>query len=151
PHELLNFPRRNRIERRTRLVHQEHFRFGGNGPGDAQPLLLPARQRQSALLKLVFDFIPERRTAQGLLHLLGGISFEAVQPEAKRDVVVDARGKRIWLLEYHADKPADGNGIDRRMVDVAAAVANVSFETKPPNEVIHPIQATQNGALAASR
>jgi hypothetical protein len=32
------------VKRRTGLVHQDHFGIHGNGPGDAQPLLLAAGQ-----------------------------------------------------------------------------------------------------------
>src|SRR4051795_13325440 len=40
--ELLDLQRRDRIERRARLVHQDHLRLDGDRAGDAQALLLAA-------------------------------------------------------------------------------------------------------------
>ena len=39
--QLLDPGGRDRIERLARLVHQDHLGVDRNGPGDAQPLLLP--------------------------------------------------------------------------------------------------------------
>src|SRR5205823_1499385 len=44
--ELLDLLRRDRVERRGRLVHQEDLRLDGKGPGDAETLLLPPRESQ---------------------------------------------------------------------------------------------------------
>src|SRR5260221_10481753 len=38
--KLLDARGGDRVERRTRLVHEDHLRIDGNGPGDAQTLLL---------------------------------------------------------------------------------------------------------------
>ena len=40
--QLLNLCRGNRIQRRARLIHQDHFWVYGNGSGDAETLLLAA-------------------------------------------------------------------------------------------------------------
>src|SRR5687767_2385922 len=37
--QLLDLARRDRVERRARLVHQEHLGVGGDGAGDAEALL----------------------------------------------------------------------------------------------------------------
>ena len=41
--QLLDALGRDRVERRGGLVEQQHLGFDGNGAGDAQTLLLPAR------------------------------------------------------------------------------------------------------------
>jgi hypothetical protein len=43
-HQVLDAQRGDRVERRARLVHEDHVGLGGDGPGDAQPLLLAAGQ-----------------------------------------------------------------------------------------------------------
>src|ERR1041384_4868020 len=42
--QLLNFCRRDRVERGTGLVHEHDLRLDGEGAGDAQALLLSARK-----------------------------------------------------------------------------------------------------------
>jgi ABC-type multidrug transport system fused ATPase/permease subunit len=42
-HQILDCRRRNRVERRRRLVQQEHFGLDGDSASDAEPLLLAAR------------------------------------------------------------------------------------------------------------
>src|SRR5690348_7177648 len=41
--QLLDLERGDGVERRARLVHQNHLRLDGQRPRDAEPLLLPAR------------------------------------------------------------------------------------------------------------
>ena len=117
-HQLLDSPRGDGIERRAGLIHQEHLGLGGNRARDAQPLLLTARERQAALLQLVLDLVPQRGSAQCLLHSFSRVSREPVQAQSERDVVVDGRRKRIRLLEDHPDEPADGDRIDAGLVDI---------------------------------
>src|ERR1700712_2716419 len=65
--QLLDLGGRNRIERRARLVEQDHFGPHRDGARDAQPLLLPAGQAEAGSIQLVLDFVPERAAAQRLL------------------------------------------------------------------------------------
>ena len=44
---------RDRVERRTRFVHEQHLRPDRERAGDAQPLLLAARQRHAALVESI--------------------------------------------------------------------------------------------------
>src|SRR5262249_10869492 len=57
--QLLDLRGRDRVERRARLVEQDHFRTNGDGARDAEALLLTARERQAARLQLVLDLFPE--------------------------------------------------------------------------------------------
>jgi hypothetical protein len=45
--QLLDLRGRDRVERRARLVEQDDLRLDGDGAGDAQALLLPARQAEA--------------------------------------------------------------------------------------------------------
>src|SRR5690349_6964925 len=63
--ELLDALRRDGIERGGGLVEQQYLRLHGDGAGDAEPLLLAAREREPALPELVLHLIPERGTLKG--------------------------------------------------------------------------------------
>src|SRR5215470_18502041 len=65
--QLLDLGGGDRVERRTRLVEQDHLRLDRDGAGDAQALLLAARQAQVVGRELVLDLVPERGAAQRLL------------------------------------------------------------------------------------
>src|SRR5271169_631806 len=65
--QFLDLGGRNRIERRTGLVEQDHLRPHRHGAGDAEPLLLPARKAEAAGIELVLDLVPQRAAAQRLL------------------------------------------------------------------------------------
>src|SRR5450830_375364 len=55
----------DRIERRAGLVKQQHLGLDGDATGDAQTLLLAARQAGTALVELVLHLGPECRLAYG--------------------------------------------------------------------------------------
>src|SRR5436309_13301849 len=48
--QFLDFRRSNRIECRTRLIHQDHFRLHGERARDAEPLLLATRKTGAGLM-----------------------------------------------------------------------------------------------------
>ena len=58
--ELLDLGRRDRVERRAGLVHQQDLGLDGEGAGDAEPLLLAAGKSQGRGLEPVLDLVPER-------------------------------------------------------------------------------------------
>src|SRR5262249_48644152 len=150
-HELFDAACGNRVKRRAGFVHQQHFRFGRNGAGNAQALLLPAGQRQTALLELVLHLVPDGSPMECLLDACGHIPLIAVQAQAKGHVVKDTHGKGIGLLEDHADVAAYDDGIDVRGVNVLAAEMYMPFETKATHQVIHAIETPQGGTLATAR
>ena len=86
------------------LIHQQHFRLHRQGAGDAQALLLPAGKAQGALLQPVLHFIPDGGGTQALFHDLiqPALVLDAVGPGAEGDVVIDAHGEGVGLLEHHA-------------------------------------------------
>jgi hypothetical protein len=60
PHEVLNVQSGNRVKRRSRLVHEDHFRLRGKGTGNAKPLLLAWGQAERVGMQIVFHFVPQR-------------------------------------------------------------------------------------------
>ena len=55
----------DRVERRARLVHEDHLRLHRDGARDAQALLLAARQAGAGAAQAVLDLIPQTRRASG--------------------------------------------------------------------------------------
>src|SRR6195952_1734166 len=120
--QFLDLGRRDRIQRRARLVEKDHFRPDRDGAGDAQPLLLSAGQAEPGGVQLVLDLVPQRAGTQRLLdpviHLRLGKLL--VQPDAERDVLVDCHRERRRLLEHHADAGAE-------QIDVEPGIENVGL------------------------
>src|SRR5215211_5658066 len=66
--QLFDLGRRDRVERRARLVQQDDLRADRNGAGDAQPLLLSTGEAEAIGAELVLDLVPQRRPRQRRLH-----------------------------------------------------------------------------------
>src|SRR5439155_19884789 len=58
--QFLNFRRRDRIERRTWLVHQHNLGLDRQGTRDAKTLLLAAGKAVTGDVEAIFHFLPER-------------------------------------------------------------------------------------------
>src|SRR6185312_8474361 len=56
--ELLDLGGGDGIERRGRLVHEQHLRLDGERARDAQALLLSARQADGAVVEAILHFVP---------------------------------------------------------------------------------------------
>src|ERR1700677_709407 len=106
--QLLDLGGRNRIERRTGLVEQDHLGPHRDGAGDAEPLLLAAGQAEAAGVQLVLDLVPQRAAAQRLFDATVHFGFGnlLIEPDAEGDVLIDRHRKRRRLLEHHADARA---------------------------------------------
>ena len=106
--ELLDLGGRDRIESGGRLVEQDHFRAERHGAGDAQALLLAAREAETAGVQLVLHLGPERgpmeRRFDARIHLR--LRQFLIEANAEGDVVIDRHRKRRRLLEHHADARA---------------------------------------------
>src|SRR3546814_10881818 len=88
---------RERNESRARRVHQDGLRIARDRAGDAQPLLLPARQRGAAVMEAILDLVPQPRLAQRLFD--GGVelrlrSRQPVDARAISDILEDRFGER---------------------------------------------------------
>jgi hypothetical protein len=113
--------------------------------------LLAARQRGAGLLELVLDLVPDRGAAKALLDQLVHVALVARHTRAERDVVVDRLGERVWLLEHHPDPAPDLDRVDLWVVQVHAVIQHLAREPRGGDEVVHPVEAAQQRALAATR
>ena len=109
----------------------------------------PPERERPLLVQLVFDFVPQGGLSKGLLDALFPVSLVTVQFQPKGHIPVNAHGKGIWLLKYHADMAADSHRVDSGLVYIYALKVHVSFKAEPPHQVVHPVQAPQHRALAA--
>src|ERR1700730_16388074 len=151
--QLLDLGGRDRVERRARLVEQDHLGAHRNGAGDAKPLLLAAGQAQARGSQLVLDLVPQRTAAQRLfdpaVHL--GFGYLLIEPDAERDVLVDRHRKRRRLLENHADAGAQQIEIELGIEDVGLVKHQLPGGALSRVEVVHPVENPQQGRLAAAR
>src|SRR5688572_6610257 len=67
PDQLFDARRSDRIERRARLVHEQHLGVDRDRARNAQALLLTARERIAGLALAVLHFLPEPRTREAAL------------------------------------------------------------------------------------
>ena len=126
--------------------------FDGDGAGDAEALLLAARQAERAGVQAVLHFFPKGGRAQAAFD--NAIEFrtcsDALEPQAVGDVLVDGLGERIGALEHHADAPAQFDDIHLAAVDVVAGDADAAFDADVVNQVVHAVEAPQEGGLTAT-
>src|SRR5690606_30934670 len=152
--QVLDRQRGDRVQRRTRLVHEQHAGLHGDGPGDAQALLLPTGQACPWPVKAVLDLLPQVRPAQGPLHDLVGFGLAeppVVELVPGDDVVVDRHGgERVGALEDHADFAADLHRVHVGRVDVLVVQEDFAFDACPRGDLVHAVQGAQEGGLAAA-
>src|SRR5690606_29557167 len=117
---------------------------------DAEPLLLAAGQRERARVQAVLHLVPERRLAQRALHEIIHVPAESVDPRTVRDVVVDRLRERVRLLEHHADAAPYVDGIHTRSVQVLAVKERLALDARTRDQVVHPVEAAKQRALAAA-
>jgi len=149
-HQLLDPMGRDWVERRARLVHQQHRRFGSDRARDTEALLLAAGQGEAAGIQLVLNLVPQRGVTEGFLNPLAVITVKAVELETESDVAINRHGERIRLLEDHADVPTHGHRVDFFRVDVLAAKQHTTLEAEATHGVVHAVETAQRRALTAS-
>src|SRR3990172_336327 len=150
-HQLLDLERRAWVERRRRLIHEDDLRLGGDGAGDAQALLLTARQRQPGLAELVLHLVPQGRPAEAPLDEPVHVPPVPVDPRPEGDVVVDRLGERVRLLEDHPDPPTNLHRVHPWAVQVLAVEHDPALHAERGDEVVHPVQGPQEGRFPAAR
>src|SRR4029077_8948189 len=67
------------------------------------------------------------------------------------DVVEDRLWERVRTLEDHADRPAHRDGIDAAPADVLTLEPDRSVHLEAGNEVVHPVQAADEGVFSPAR
>ena len=60
-------------------------------------------------------------------------------------------GKRVRLLEHHADPAPEPDDVAARGVDVVAVDEDLALDAGARDDVVHPVQRPQERALAAAR
>src|SRR5258706_13922242 len=150
--QFLDLGGRNRIQRRARLVEQDHLGPHGDGAGDAEPLLLAAGQAEAAGVQLVLDLVPQRAATQRLLdaavHLGSGNLL--VEPDTECDVLIDRHRKRRRLLEHHADARAQQIEIKLGIEDVGLIEHQLTGGTLARIEIVHPVENPQQRRFATA-
>ena len=124
----------------------------GDRTGDAQALLLSAREAETALPKLVLDLIPECRPAQCRLDTVVelGSRHPLIKADAEGDIVVDRHRKRCRLLKDHADLRTQEVQIQSRGQNVFAVDEDLAGRPLPGIEFVNPVEDAQQGRLAAA-
>jgi len=135
---VLLFILRQLIERRERLIEQQHRRLVGESPGERHPLGHPAGEAPRS----VFLEAREPHRFDQVVDPLGGARIVTIDAsrETDRDVLADGRPReQSWLLKDHADV-------------VAAAVANVgATDLDAAREVLlEPTQHAEQGRFSTS-
>ena len=100
---------------RAGLIQQQHFWIRHDRPGDAQPLLLPARQAQRRAFSRSFtsSHRPPRAAPARTPRRAPPRSL-AVDPQRVDDVLEDGHGEGVGLLEDHAQPLAPARSHPRR-------------------------------------
>ena len=142
------------IQRGTGFVHQDHLRIDGDRAGNAQPLLLTAGQAGAGLDETILYLFPQARLAQAGLDdfiELDATAGEPVQFWAIGDVIVDTFRKGIGLLKHHAHPCPQRHRIHFRRIDVLVIEQKLPGDATTDHRVVHAVQGTQKGGLAAAR
>ena len=107
-HQFLDLERGDRVEGRGGFVHQDDLRFYRQGAGNAQALLLSARDGQSGLVELVLHLVPQGRGLQAVFHDTFQIRsvMDPIQARPVGHIIENGLWKRVGALEDHADPPA---------------------------------------------
>ena len=149
--EIFDARRRDRIERRRRLVHEDHVGLDCERARDAESLLLAAGEAERVLLEAVLHLVPERGMSEHALDALVEILLHAEHARPEGDVVVDRLRERIRLLEHHADPTPNLDLVDLGRVQVTAVVEDLPVDLRAGDLVVHPVQAADERALPAAR
>ena len=132
--QILDCQRRDGVERGAGFVHQQYVGRDGDGPGDAEPLLLATGQASAGRVQPIFHLVPQVRPAQRLFgELVEAFLLVCPLQFQSGDHVVANRhgGKGVWPLEHHPDDAAHSNRADLLAVDVTAVEQHRSFDPPP--------------------
>src|SRR4029077_18366925 len=94
--QLLNLRGGNRIERRTRLVHQDYLRLDGQRARDAKPLLLAPRQTGARLVQIIFHLVPQSGHSQRFFEsfIKQLLIADSVQSQANNDIFANRHRRK---------------------------------------------------------
>jgi hypothetical protein len=151
--ELFDADGGDRVEGRAGLVHQQHLGLEGERAGDAESLLLAAGQAGARAVEDVLDLFPQRGLPERLLDpAVRVVDLRLGEPQTGEDVVANRRhGKRIGLLEHHADPATQAHRVHGGRVDVGAVEQDATFHARARGHLVHTIEAPHERRFAAAR
>jgi hypothetical protein len=143
-----------RVERRARLVHQQHPGPDGQRPGDAQPLLLAAGEGGAGTTEAVLHLVPQAGTDEAPFHQLAALRLGDLgvgQGQPGGDVLGDGHGREgVGLLEHHPDVLADVGEPVAGGVDVVTVEPDLAGQLGTGHRFVHPVEDPQKGRLPAA-
>ena len=155
--QVLDGQRRNGVESRAGLVHEQNLRLNGDGTCDAQSLLLSTRQPRPRSVQAILDLFPQVGAAQrlfdNLVHrlLIARYILASFELQSGNDVVVDRhRGERVRSLKHHANGAPHVDGIDFGVVDVLSVKHDLAVNVGTGDDFVHAVERAQHRRLAAS-
>ncbi len=104
-------------------------------------------------MQTVFHLFPKASFTQAVFHDLVQVVFlvgQAMNTRAIGHVVVDRLGKRVRLLEHHADPGAQLHHIQFRIIEILAFQMQVALHPADIDGVVHAVQTAQKGGLATT-
>ena len=133
------------IEGAAGFVEKDDFRLEGEGPGDAEALLLSSGELEGAEVEAVRNLWPETHGLQAVLYYFGQPgAWHAVGSEWDFKVLAYGVRKGVRFLKDHADAAAQGEHVGVGVMDVGAigGVA-ASADLAARNQVGEPVQGVQ--------
>src|SRR3990170_2908236 len=152
-HQRLDARRGDRIERRAGLVHEDHLRVHGDGAGNTEPLLLAAGKAGAGLVEAVLYLLEQAGLGQAVDDDLLGVGLgldQAVDARSVGDILEDRFGKRVRLLEHHADAGSELHRVNLRRIDILPVKGDRAGDPAAFDDVVHAVEAAQEGRLAAT-
>ena len=100
------------------------------------------RLKKSALFQAILHLVPQGCAPQRAFHQLVqlGLIAHAVQLGAVGDVVVDAHGEGVCLLEHHAHAAAQVGQLHLAGKDVLALQPYIALDAHTRHKVVHAVQ-----------
>ena len=149
--QILNLAGGNGVKGGSWLIHQQDFRFHRQRTGDAQPLLLTTGKTQGIFLQAILQFVPDGGIAQTALNdvIQLGLAADAVGARPEGNVIVDAHGERIGLLEHHTHPLAQESGVDIT-VNIDAVQQHFAGDFAALHQVVHAVEGFEQRRLAAA-
>ncbi len=150
--QFFDVRRRFGIESGRRLVEKKDLGAHGQGPGDAEALLLSAGKKGPLAVQRILHFPPQPRPAQrffdDLIHLAPA-HLDPVQVVPGDHVVIDTHGgKRIRPLKDHPHLAPHDDRIG--LINIMPLEQDLPGHPGVGRKFMHPVDAADEGGLAAS-
>ena len=150
-YKVFNLRSGNWVECGGWFVHQQNFRLYCQRSGDAKPLLLSTGHPQCRFIQPVFDFVPDGCIPQRFFYDFIQLAFRpnAMRPRTIGNVIINTHRKRVCLLKHHTH-PFPQQVDVHRTINIFVVQPNIPCNLTALHQIIHSIQGTQQGGLAAT-